>query len=103
MLIDTAAIGFIVGPVAVINVTIDVDKATLSMSSVFTPFTRVLSAVTPGLLAETIAEATFPLASVYSTSLESIGRSLFARLICVVDSLGDRFAGFLLCEVLATS
>ena len=62
MLVDTTAICLVIGPVAVIDVAIHVDKSSLAMSSVLTPLTAVLGPIVPSLLAKAITEAALPLA-----------------------------------------
>jgi hypothetical protein len=101
VLVDTSAVGLIVSPVAVINVSIYMNETTFTVSSVFTPFAAVLGSITPCLLAETVTESTLPLASVNCTSLESISWALLSRLIRVICVLGDCLTGFFLSEILA--
>ena len=103
VLVDSASISFIVSPVSIIDVTVNMNESTLAMSSVFSPLARVLGTITPSLLSEAIAETTLPLACVDGESLESVGRSLFTGLICIVDPLSHRLTCLLLREVLATT
>ena len=101
--VDTAAVGFIVCPVAIINVSINMDESTFAVSSVFTPLTRVLGTITPRLLTETISNSSLPLPSVDGPSLESVWWPLLARLIWIVEVPRHGFAGFLLREILAAT
>ena len=103
MFVNTAAISLVIGPVAVIDVAVNVNKATLSVSSILTPFARVLSTIAPGLLAESVAETALPLAGVDGARLERVGRALLARLVCIVDALRDGLTGLLLGEILAAA
>ena len=101
--VHTEAISLVIHPVAIIDVTVNMNESTLAMSSVFSPFARVLGTITPSLLSEAIAETTLPLACVDGESLEGVGRSLFTGLICIVDPLSHRLTCLLLREVLATT
>mmetsp|Transcript_16812 Transcript_16812/g.21278 ORF Transcript_16812/g.21278 Transcript_16812/m.21278 type:complete len:331 (-) Transcript_16812:150-1142(-) len=103
VLVDTTTIGFIVGPVPVINVSIDMNKSALAMCTVFSPLSRVFGPVAPGLFAETITESALPLASVHRACLESVGWALLTCLIGIVDALCHGLARLLLCEVFATA
>lgn len=101
MFVYASAVGFVIGPVPIIDVAVYMDKSTFSVRSVFSPFTAVLRTIRPGLFTESISESTFPLACVHSTSLESVGWSLFALLVWVVDVLSHSFTGFFLSKILA--
>jgi len=101
MFVDSAAVCLVVGPVAIVDVSIDMNETTFTVSSVFTPFATVLGSITPCLLAETVTESTLPLASVNCTSLESISWALLSRLVRVICVLGDCLTGFFLSEILA--
>lgn len=61
VLVDTTAIGLVICPVAVIDIAIDMDKATFTMGSILSPLSTVLGSVIPSLLAEPISESTLPL------------------------------------------
>ena len=103
MFVDSTAIRLIVRPVAIVDISINVDESTFSMGSVLTPLTTVLGPVIPSLFAETIAEATLPLACVDSTSLEGVGSALFSLLVWIVSILRHRFTSLFHCEILAAS
>ena len=45
MLVDTPSIGFVVGPVAVIDVAIDVNESTFTVGSVLTPLAAVFGPI----------------------------------------------------------
>ena len=64
MFVNTTAIGLVIGPIAVIDITIDVDETAFAVSSVLSPLSAVFGSIIPGLLAKTIAETTLPLACV---------------------------------------
>jgi len=82
--VDSTAIRLIVCPVAIVDISINVNETTFSMGSVLTPLTTVLGPVIPSLFAETITEATLPLACVDSTSLEGVVSALFSLLVWIV-------------------
>ena len=103
MFVDTSAIGLIVGPVSIVDVAIDVDESTFTMSSVLTPLTRVFGSIVPSLLPEAVPEAPFPLTSVHSARLESIRSSLLALLIRIVYIASHSLSCLLLCEVLTAA
>ena len=103
MLVDAATIGFVIGPVAVIDVAVNVDEAALAVRAVLSPLSRVLGTVIPGLLSKTISEAALPLACVDSARLESVGRTRLSLLVRVVKILGHSLASLLLREVLAAA
>ena len=101
MLVDASAIGFVIGPVPVIDVAVHMNESAFPVRSIFSPFTAILRTIRPGLFTESISESTLPLACVHSTSLESVGWSLFALLVWVVDVLCHSFTGLFLSEILA--
>ena len=103
MFVNTAPIRLVICPVSIVDIAIDVDESTFTMSTVFTPFTRVLGSVAPSLFTKTITEATLPLACVYGSSLECVSRPLLTGLIRIVQSLCDSLARLLLCKILATA
>ena len=103
MLVCSHTVGFIIGPVAIIDVTINMDESALAMGSVFSPLSSVFGLISPDLLAKAITEATLPLASVNSSRFKNVRRSLNPWLIRVIDVLGDRLACFLLRKILATA
>ena len=103
MLVYTTSVCFIVSPIAIIDVSVYMDEATLAVSPVFPPFARVFCSVTPSLLTEAISESSLPLTCVNGASLESVSRSLFTRLILIVNALCHCFSRFFLSKVFATS
>ena len=103
MFVDTAAICLIVGPVSIVDVTIDMDEPALPVGPVLTPLTGVLGSIVPGLLTEAVAEAALPLPCVHCTGLESVGWPLLALLVRVVHVSGHSLAGLFLSEVLTAA
>jgi hypothetical protein len=81
MLVDTKTIGFVVCPLAIINVAINVNELTFTMSSVFTPLSDVLGTIWPDLLTEAVTEPALPLTGVHSSALERVGSTLFSSLV----------------------
>jgi len=100
MLIDTGTIGFIVCPIAIINVAVHVDKFTLTMRSILTPLTSINSTVWPNLFTEPVTESTSPLAIIAGTRCKNVLWPIFTGRIRIVDSLGHSLTGLLLCKVL---
>ena len=99
--VDSSTISLVVGPVAIVDVAIDMDKASLAMSSIFTPLSTIFRSIVPRLLAKSITEAALPLTGVHGSSFERISGTLFSLLIRVVSVLGDCLASFLLGKVFA--
>jgi len=99
MLINPRTVCFVVRPEAIIDVSINVDELAFPMSAIFPPLSNVLGPVRPGLLAETITETTFPLASVNCPSFELVGRSLLPGLVGFVNAFRHRLPRFFLGEV----
>ena len=103
MFVDSAAVCLVVGPVAIVDVSIDMNETTFTMSSVLAPLSAIFGSIIPGLLTETVTEATLPLACVDCSSLESVGRTLFPLLVWIVSILRYRLTSFFLGEILATA
>jgi hypothetical protein len=101
MLVNTIAVGFVICPEAVVDVSIYMDELSLTMGSVLSPLTNVLSTVWPLLLSKSISKATFPLSDVNSSSFELIRRTLLTFLIWFVCILSDCFLGLFICKVFA--
>ena len=101
VLVGARAVGLVVGPEAVVHVSVYMDELAPSVRPVLAPVTREFGAVGPSLFAMSVAESALPLASIDRLTFESIGRALLARLVLFVDPLGNGFAGLLLGEVLA--
>jgi hypothetical protein len=62
-------------------------ELTLSMGSVLTPFSFILGAIRPLLMSESITEASLPLSSVDSSTLERVGRSFLTALVRIESFL----------------
>ena len=101
VLVNAATIGLVIGPISVIDISIDMNKATLTMSPILTPFTAIPGSVVPRLLTEAVSEASLPLTCVNSSRLEGIWCTLLALLVWPIDVLGDSLTRLLLSEVLA--
>jgi len=99
MLVNPCAIRFVVSPVTIVNVSINVDKLAFSMSTIFSPLSHVLSSIRPGLLAETITETSFPLTIVHGTSFKLVSRSLLSWLIGFINAFRHSLSCFFLGEV----
>ena len=103
MLVDTSSVRLVISPVPIINVTIYMNKSSLTMSSIFAPLSTILSTIIPCLFAKTIAETSLPLASVDGSCFKGISRALFSLLIWIVSIFSDCLTGLLLREILAAS
>ena len=82
--VDTRPICLVVGPEAVVYVSVDVRERTLSVGSVLSPFAIVTCPVRPDLDTHAVTETALPLAGVNRTCLELIRLALFARLVRVI-------------------
>ena len=103
VLVDTAAVGFVVSPISIIDVAVNMNKTAFSMSTILSPLTAVLGPIIPRLLAEAVSETAFPLTGVYCTRFECIGRALLSLLVGTIQVLGNSLAGLFLREVLAAA
>ena len=103
VLVDTAAVGFVVSPISIVDVAVDMNKTAFAMSTILSPLTTVLGPIVPRLLTEAVTEAAFPLTSVYCTRFECIRRALLSLLVGTIQVLGNSLAGLLLREVLAAT
>ena len=103
MLVSTAAICLIVGPITIIDITVYVYETAFAVSSVFAPLSAVLGPVIPNLLTEAIAEASLPLACIGGTRPKGVKWSLFSWHIGIVLILCHSLTSFFLGEILAAS
>lgn len=67
VLVDSWAIGFVIRPETIIDVSVDMDELTFAVGSVFPPLSDILGAIRPRLFTKSISEAALPLASVNGT------------------------------------
>jgi len=102
MFIHSIAIGFIIGPESIINITIYVMERTFSISLVFSPFSYVARSVWPCLFTKAIAEPTLPLTIVDCSSFKFIWWSLFPWCIKTELLFSHSFSGLFISEILAT-
>jgi hypothetical protein len=99
-MIDTIPISFIVDPVTIVNVSIDVNELSFAMGSVVLPISIVECTIRPFLLTIAVSEATDPFSVVGGTSLEGVGASLFSFCVWIVRSVfGNSFTRFIDCEI----
>jgi hypothetical protein len=104
MLVDTKTIGFVVCPLAIINVAINVNELTFTMSSVFTPLSNVLGTVRPMLLALAVTETSLPFTVVDGTTLEAIRWAFLTTLVGIEGFLRrNSLLALFISEVLAAS
>ena len=71
--VTAESVGFVIGPKAVIDVTIRVNKQPVSVGLVQFPLSRVACTIWPDLFASTVPEAPLPFACVLSSGLELVG------------------------------
>ena len=104
VLVDAGAVGFVVGPEAIIDVAIYVDEFSFAVCAIIAPLARILRAVRPDLLSEAIAEAALPLTFVGGARLELVELAALAGLVGVPVAVAtDGLAGLFGREVFATS
>lgn len=92
-MVDTIAVGFVVDPVAVIDVSIDVDELSFSVGPIIFPLSLILCTVWPLLDAVAIPEPSNPLSFVGGSRLEGILGSLLPLSVWIIrPGLGDSLA-----------
>jgi hypothetical protein len=95
MMIDSVSVGFVIDPIAIVNISINMDELSFSMGSIVLPLPLVLRTIWPLLNSVPISKSTNPLSLVSGISLEGIGRPLLSLGIWVVCSvLRDGFSAF---------
>jgi len=87
MVVYTIAISFIVDPVTIVNVAINVDELSFTMGSVVLPVSIVERTIWPFLLTVAISEASNPFSVVSGACFESVGASLLSFGIWIVRSI----------------
>ena len=98
--IDTKAIAFIVLPLTIVHVSIDVGELALSVCTIIFPLALVPSTIGPLLDTEAVPEATNPLSFVGGARLELVdGASLTPSMGVVEAILGDSLFGLVNCKV----
>ena len=103
VLVDASAVGFVVGPISIVDITVDMNKTAFAMSTILSPLTAILGSIVPRLLTEAVTEPAFPLTSVYCTRFECIWRTLLSLLVGTIQVLSNSLSGLFLREVLAAS
>jgi hypothetical protein len=101
MLVHTIAVGLVISPEAIVDVSINMDEFTLAMGSVLSPLSYVLCSIWPLLFSKAVSETSFPLSDVYCSGFELIGRALLSLLIWLVCVFRYSFLRLFVCEVLA--
>ncbi len=61
VLILASSICFVISPISFIDISVNMDKPSLTLGFILSPFSDVLGAVWPLLLPITVSEAAFPL------------------------------------------
>ena len=103
VLVDTSAVGFVISPISIVDVAVDMNKTAFAMSTILSPLTAIPGPIVPRLLTEAVTEAAFPLTSVYCTRFECIWRTLLSLLVGTIQVLSNSLSGLFLREVLAAS
>jgi hypothetical protein len=100
VVVDTIPVSFIVDPLSIINISVDVNELALSMSSVILPLPFILGSIWPLLDSVAVSEPTNPLSVISSSSFESEGGPLFTFGVGVILScFGHGFSAFVDGEV----
>jgi hypothetical protein len=73
MVIDTISISFIIHPITIIDVAVNVDELSFAVGSVVFPVSVVESAVGPFLFTVAVSEASNPFAVVGGSCFECVG------------------------------
>jgi hypothetical protein len=104
MHVNTESVGLVVGPLSIVDISVDVHELSLTVGMVLSPLARVLGTVRPMLLTLAVTEASLPLTVVNSTTLETIRRAFFTSLIGIEGFLRrNSLLAFFISEVLAAS
>lgn len=91
--VHAEAIGLVVLPFALVDVAVHVGEFALAVGFVVQPVPLVAGAVGPGLHAVAVAGVAFPLPVVDDAGFEGDWRPLLARVLAVVEFLGDGLFG----------
>lgn len=75
--VDSLPVSLVVGPVAFVDVAVDMCKLTISMGAIVFPGTLIARTIRPNLSAQAVSEPPKPLTSVLCTRAISVGRPLF--------------------------
>ena len=84
MNVDTLAVGLVINPVTLVDVTIDMSKLTVPMSPIILPTAFIAGPIRPYLSAFTIAEAAEPLSCVLGSRAVCVCRPLLPLGIWVI-------------------
>lgn len=101
--VDPIAVGLVVDPVALVDVSVDVNEFAMPVRTVIAPLPLVAGAIGPHLDAIAVAEAPDPLTLVGRASLEGVKGAVLSLGFRVVLLLRDCLTRFFYCEVLAVS
>ena len=89
--VHSVAIRFVVDPVSLVYVAIDMDELSLAVRSVVFPITFVARAVRPDLFAKPVAEAANPLPEISSPRFEGVELSILPFGVRIIDGLAYGF------------
>jgi hypothetical protein len=104
MHVNTESVGLVIGPLPIVDISIDVHELSLTVGMVLSPLSRVLSTVRPMLLTLAVTETSLPLTVVDSTALETIRWALLTTLVRIEGFLRrNSLLALFISEVLAAS
>jgi len=87
--VDSLAVGLVVHPVALVDVTVDMGELSEALGSVILPVALIAGTIGPDLLSIAVSETTDPLASIGGSSLISVCWTLLSLRLRVVRSICD--------------
>ena len=104
MHVNTESVSLVVGPLSIVDISINVHELSLTVGMVLSPLARVLGTVRPMLLTLAITEASLPLTVVDGATLETIGRAFLTTLVGIKGFLRrNSLLALFISEVLAAS
>jgi hypothetical protein len=104
MHVNTESVSLIVGPLSIVDISVDVHELSLAVSMVLSPLARVLGTIRPMLLTLAVTETSLPFTVVDGTTLEAIRWAFLATLVGIEGFLRrNSLLAFFISEVLAAS
>ena len=78
VLVHTTPVGLVIGPLALVDVTIDMREPSDASGAVLAPLPDEFGSVWPSLFSKAVSEASFPFSDVDSSGLENVRSALFS-------------------------
>jgi len=104
MHVNTESVSLIVGPLSIVDISVDVHELSLTVSMVLSPLARVLGTIRPMLLTLAVTETSLPLTVVDGTTLEAIRWAFLTTLVGIEGFLRrNSLLALFISEVLAAS